>query len=166
MKKILLAFAVVVFLASCGSTSKTGSTGSTGKADRSWSYEIESLGVGAEGTYAIRVWSYYRNTQLPLETAKKNAIHGVLFKGVPAGAGAVAQPPMVTAEQHQANTVFFDSFFNSDYQRFINSVAVGGKKIIKSGRQYKIGYAMTVSKDELRKYLEQQGIIRGLSTGF
>ena len=31
---------------------------------------------------------------------------------------------------------------------------------------YIIGYAISVSKDELRKYLESQGIIKALSEGF
>ena len=49
---------------SCGSASKLS------KADTPWTYEIESVGVGADGTYAIRVWSYYKNAKMPLEVAK------------------------------------------------------------------------------------------------
>ena len=72
---------------SCGSASKLS------KADTPWTYEIESVGVGADGTYAIRVWSYYKNAKMPLEVAKRNAVHAVIFKGVPAGNGAASQPP-------------------------------------------------------------------------
>ena len=54
---------------SCGSASKLS------KADTPWTYEIESVGVGADGTYAIRVWSYYKNAKMPLEVAKRNAVH-------------------------------------------------------------------------------------------
>ena len=55
--------------ASCGSASRLS------KADTPWTYEIESVGVGADGTYAIRVWSYYKNAKMPLEVAKRNAVH-------------------------------------------------------------------------------------------
>ena len=72
--------------ASCGSASRLS------KADTPWTYEIESVGVGADGTYAIRVWSYYKNAKMPLEVAKRNAVHAVIFKGVPAGNGAASQP--------------------------------------------------------------------------
>ena len=114
---------------SCGSASKLS------KADTPWTYEIESVGVGADGTYAIRVWSYYKNAKMPLEVAKRNAVHAVIFKGVPAGN--------------------------------INSVANSSLRIIKlRAREYKIGYVVSVAKDNLRKYLEDQGVIKGLSSGF
>ena len=118
---------------SCGSASKLS------KADTPWTYEIESVGVGADGTYAIRVWSYYKNAKMPLEVAKRNAVH----------------------------TAFFDNFFIADYQNYINSVANSSLRIIKlRAREYKVGYVVSVAKDNLRKYLEDQGVIKGLSSGF
>ena len=140
---------------SCGSASKLS------KADTPWTYEIESVGVGADGTYAIRVWSYYKNAKMPLEVAKRNAVHAVIFKGVPAGNGAASQPLSAS------DTAFFDNFFIADYQNYINSVANSSLRIIKlRAREYKIGYVVSVAKDNLRKYLEDQGVIKGLSSGF
>ena len=140
---------------SCGSASKLS------KADTPWTYEIESVGVGADGTYAIRVWSYYKNAKMPLEVAKRNAVH------VPAGNGAASQPPMVTGQLSASDTAFFDNFFMADYQNYINSVANSSLRIIKlRAREYKIGYVVSVAKDNLRKYLEDQGVIKGLSSGF
>ena len=141
---------------SCGSASKLS------KADTPWTYEIESVGVGADGTYAIRVWSYYKNAKMPLEVAKRNAVHGV-----PAGNGAASQPPMVTGQLSASDTAFFDNFFMADYQNYINSVANSSLRIIKlRAREYKVGYVVSVAKDNLRKYLEDQGVIKGLSSGF
>jgi hypothetical protein len=49
----------------------------------------------------------------------------------------------------------------------VNSVAKGSVQVVKSGRrEYKIGYVMSIAKDNLRRYLEEQGIIKGLSSGF
>ena len=133
--------------ASCGSASRLS------KADTPWTYEIESVGVGADGTYAIRVWSYYKNAKMPLEVAKRNAVHAVIFKGTDA----------VTA----SDSVFFGNFFQGEYQDYINSVASGSLRILKlRAREYKIGYVVSVAKDNLRKYLEDQGVIKGLSSGF
>lgn len=164
MRKIslfLIFSAFSLLLASCGSASKLS------KADTPWTYEIESVGVGADGTYAIRVWSYYKNAKMPLEVAKRNAVHAVIFKGVPAGNGAASQPPMVTGQLSASDTAFFDNFFIADYQNYINSVANSSLRIIKlRAREYKIGYVVSVAKDNLRKYLEDQGVIKGLSSGF
>lgn len=146
---------------SCGGAAKLS------KAGQEWNYEIESVGVGVEGTYAIRVWSYYKNAKMPLEVAKRNAVHAVIFKGVPAGNGAASQPPMVTGQLSASDTAFFDNFFMADYQNYINSVANSSLRIIKlRAREYKIGYVVSVAKDNLRKYLEDQGVIKGLSSGF
>ena len=147
--------------ASCGSASRLS------KADTPWTYEIESVGVGADGTYAIRVWSYYKNAKMPLEVAKRNAVHAVIFKGVPAGNGAASQPPLKTDAVTASDSVFFGNFFQGKYQDYINSVASGSLRILKlRAREYKIGYVVSVAKDNLRKYLEDQGVIKGLSSGF
>ena len=144
--------------ASCGSASRLS------KADTPWTYEIESVGVG---TYAIRVWSYYKNAKMPLEVAKRNAVHAVIFKGVPAGNGAASQPPLKTDAVTASDSVFFGNFFQGEYQDYINSVASGSLRILKlRAREYKIGYVVSVAKDNLRKYLEDQGVIKGLSSGF
>ena len=147
--------------ASCGSASRLS------KADTPWTYEIESVGVGADGTYAIRVWSYYKNAKMPLEVAKRNAVH--IFKGVPAGNGAASQPPLKTDAVTASDSVFFGNFFQGEYQDYINSVASGSRQVLKvKGRsyKYKIGYVISVAKDRLRKRLEEQGVVRALSDGF
>ena len=88
MKKYLILLLIPLLLHSCGTASKIS------KADQPWSYETESMGVGADGKYVIRVWSYWRNANMPVEEAKKNAVHAVIFRGVPAGNGATAQPAL------------------------------------------------------------------------
>lgn len=146
---------------SCGPASKVN------RADIPWTYEVESAGVGTDGTYALKVWSYSRTPDISLEIPKKNAVHAVIFKGVPAGNGASAQPPLVTDGSITPDDVFFTAFFSGEYARFVNSVAKNSVQVFKSGRkEYKIGYAISVSKDDLRKYLEDEGIIKALSEGF
>lgn len=160
-KHVIFLLLVPFILSSCGSASKLN------RADRQWSYEVESAGVGTDGTYALRVWSYYRTPRMPMEVAKKNAVHATLFRGIPAGNGAVAQPAVVTEPMTSSDSLFFDNFFISEYQNYINSVASGSMRIVKTGRnEYKIGYVLSVAKDNLRAYLEEKGIIKALSSGF
>ena len=121
------------------------------------------------GTYAIRVWSYYKNAKMPLEVAKRNAVHAVIFKGVPAGNGAASQPPLKTDAVTASDSVFFGNFFQGEYQDYINSVASGSRQVLKvksRSYKYKIGYVISVAKDRLRKRLEEQGVVRALSDGF
>lgn len=162
MKKIIFTLATILLLASCATTSRIN------KADQKWSYELESAGVGSDGTYVVKVWSYSRKPQISPEIPKVNAVHGVIFKGVPAGNGAAAQPPLAPSSSvEQQNADFFNQFFASDYSQFIAQVAQGSTQTMKTGKnEYKIGVIISVAKDNLRKFLEKNGIIKSLGTGF
>lgn len=162
MRKLLFIISAVVLLASCGSAGKIN------KADQKWSYEIQSAGVGVDGTYAVRVWSYSRSPQLSTEVSKMNAVHGVIFRGVPAGNGSISQPALAPSSSvEEQNAEFFDKFFAYDFSQFVSQVAQGSTQTIKTGKnEYKVGVILSVSKDKLRKYLEDNGIIKSLNSGF
>lgn len=166
MRKISLFLVLSVFpflFISCGGAAKLS------KAGQEWNYEIESVGVGVEGTYAIRVWSYYRSPDMPVEIPKKNAVHAVIFKGIPAGGGASAQPALKSDAVTASDSIFFGNFFQGEYLDYINSVASGSRQVLKvkgGNYKYKIGYVISVAKDRLRKRLEEQGVVRALSDGF
>ncbi len=162
MKRIFFLIFTTILLASCSSASKLN------RANQPFAYEVESVGVGSDGTYAIRIWSFSKKPEITMVKPQQNAIHATLFRGIPAGGGAVAQPPIVPSDSgYDENSPFFQEFFKTDYQRFVNSVARGSAQVVKCGRkEYKIGYVMSIAKDNLRKYLEDQGIIKSLSTGF
>lgn len=141
------------------------------KATREFRYEIQCEGVGVEGTKLIKVWSYSKNPKVALEQTKKNAIHGVIFKGYTGNSStgcptqkALAQSPAL--EQEKAD--FFDDFF-ADGGKYMKFVSVSGDAVedrMKVGKEYKIGVVVSVMYDALRKDLENAGIIKGLSSGF
>ena len=139
-----------------------------------WKYEIECMGVGIEGTYLIKVWSYSKKTKVAMAQAKKNAIHGIIFKGFLGGKdGCTSQKPLARNSNLFAEKKdYFESFFedNGKFLQFINVTNDGSvpiQDVIKiKKRYYKVGVIVSVNKDELRKELESTGIIRGLSSGF
>ena len=139
------------------------------KDTENWRYEIESVGTGVSGTYLLKVWSYSKKPDVAIEQAKRNAIHGVIFRGFE---GKSRQKPLASnpnLEQEKAE--FFKEFFadGGKYMKFIslvNNGAIAGEDRMKIGKEYKIGVVVSVNSDLLRKDLEDAGIIKGLGSIF
>lgn len=143
------------------------------KATEEFRYEIECAGIGADGTYLIKVWSYSKKGNVAIEQTKKNAVHGVIFKGFSGGSrGCVSQKALVTNPNVEAEKEeFFKLFFEDGgkYMKFVSISSDGNidaKDRMKVGKEYKIGVLVSVMKDALRKDLESAGVIKGLSSGF
>ena len=49
-----------------------------------WRYEAQCAGVGSDSDFLIKIYTCTTKKNLPMEQAKKNAVHAVLFKGYPA----------------------------------------------------------------------------------
>lgn len=150
------------------------------KADKdtqSWRYEIEGVSQGVQGTYLIKVWSFSKRNKVAIEQAKKNAVHGVIFRGYQGSKKGVRPQKPLTKESNleQEKEMFFNEFFanGGKYMKFVsltNNGAVSPGDRQKLGRflarEHKIGIMVSVKKDLLRKDLEDAGIIRGLNSGF
>jgi hypothetical protein len=142
------------------------------QATREWRYEVEAVSVGVQGTYLIKVWSYSKKPDVAIEQAKKNAVHGIVFKGfagkqgVP-GQNALCNDPNV--EEQKAE--FFDPFFQDGgkYMKFVSlstDGSVAAEDRMKVGKEYKVGVIVSVRVADLRKELENAGVIRSLNSGF
>ena len=72
-----------------------------------------------------------------------------------------------TSEQKNAN--FFNSFFANEFRNYAQQVAES-RQVVTMGKgknkEYEITATVTVSKDQLRKYLVEKKIIKGLGGGF
>lgn len=148
-----------------------------------WVYDIECYGGTAKNGYKIvKVWSYSKEKSVATTQAKKNAIHGIIFKGY-AGEGRIcrASRPLMNREMTEEEYKnFFKDFFldNGDYNRFVtNATDYKGvadvQKLVRNKKgkkekfyQYKIGIVVSVASDDLRKYLEKEDIINSLAKGF
>lgn len=137
-----------------------------------WRYEIEAVEVGLQGTCLVKVWSYSKKPEIATGQARKNAIHGVIFKGIPAKDRIPGKKPLVQeAGAETTHADFFKSFFatDGDFMRYVtltNNGAIGAGNVMKIGKEYKVGVIVTVNYSELRKLLEDKGIIRKLDSGF
>jgi hypothetical protein len=162
---------IIAFLAS----SFVGFAQAKRKADKDtkiWRYELEAAGEGNDGTYLVKVWSYSKKPDVAIEQAKKNAVHGVVFQGIPAAGRFSSQPPIArTPGLENEKADFFDAFFDDGgaYMKYVavsNDGSVDGDDRLKVGKEYKIGVVVSVRKDLLKKDLQAQGIVQGLSSGF
>ncbi len=135
-------------------------------------YEIECVGTGVQGTYLIKVWTYSKKPKVAIEQSKKNAVHGVIFKGFAGGGrGCTSQQPLAPAEAEDNFADFFDKFFadGGDYMKYValsNDGSIDSEDRLKVGKEYKIGVVVSVMKDKLRKDLENAGIVKPLDAGF
>ena len=148
-----------------------------------WNYEIETLAKNNMASYILKVWSFSKDPNIAEEQGKKNAIHAVVFNGVPSSAngrtpGIKALVSDPTLEKSKAK--FFETFFGNggDYLQFVTISNNGFADIIKlpkmkkngqysqSNFKYKVGLTVTVNVSALRKYLEQKKIISALNSGF
>ena len=166
MKKIFscaLLTIVVMMLTGCGAGRQFSKT-DTG----SFKYELEGMSNAAQGSYLVKVWTYTNTKRADIELCKKNAVHGIIFKGY-AGSGNVRpQGPLVKepgAESRYAD--YFGKFFadGGEYNKYVK-VTGGSQQVVKVGKSYQVGVVVSVSKDQLRKALEAAGVVKSLGHGF
>jgi len=177
MKKVIIKAGIltIVFLAfTLTSSAQLSKKRAAQKDTKAWKYEIECVGIGKPGTKVIKVWSYSNKASVAKMQAKKNAVHGIIFKGYTGGGrGCTSQKPLATDPNvEQQKEEFFDNFFNINGGKYMKFVAISGDstpEVIKvkiKGFKYKVGIVVTVMTNNLRKNLEAAGVVRGLSSGF
>ena len=172
MKKIIVLLLLVVLPMSVFAQSKKN----TKKANANtvaWMYEVEPCGEAKAGGEMIKVWSYAPDVTSAKAQAAKNAVHAVIFKGIESdgrGHGIVKLDRTNNAETEHAE--FFKGFFadGGKYMQFVtlvNNGVTGAGDIIKlDKRTFKVGVVVLVNYKSLRKYLEDQNVIKKLSAGF
>ena len=165
MKKFLLPLLVAILcLPSCKSLRQKQANTDTNQ----YRYEIECAGNAIQGTYLVKVWTYSRNASVAENQCRKNAVHGVIFKGYGGGQGCVSQRPLAnTPGVEDQYKTYFDNFFapGGEFQKYA-SIMSGTTETVTVGKEYKVGVVVSVRKDDLRKALEAAGVIRKLNSGF
>jgi hypothetical protein len=127
-------------------------------------YEIEGVAVGTQGTYMIKVWTYSKKPSVSINQTKRNAVHGIIFKGFMGKQGLPGQKPLATPAVEKEKKAFFDEFFveGGNFNRYVTGAGDGdlaAGDIMKVGKQYKIGVVVSVAYSSLKKALEDAGVI-------
>ena len=131
-------------------------------------YEVECVGVGKEGTKLWKVWGYGKKPDAAILQAKRNAVHAAIFKGVYAGKCPKTEPLVTDPGMEEKNQDYFDTFFRNG-GKYLDFVALSGdgmEERVKVGKQYKVAIVVSVMYSQLRKELENAGIVKSLNNGF
>lgn len=132
-------------------------------------YEIKSYGIGAEGTYSAELFVYLPKPNKNVDiNIRKAALHGVIFKGLAAGNGGQAQRAIADASAEAGHSDFFLAFFNDTgaQNRYVDVVA-GSLRVEKVEKNlYRIRAIVSLRKDALRTYLEQNNIVESFKDLF
>ncbi len=135
-----------------------------------YDYELELMReniAATAGFKVFKVWSFGKKRELLThEICMRNAIHGLLFKGLAASdAGTQGNFPALVPAGYESHKEYFDLFFQSgEYMQFIQLTsrgAQGAGDVIKMKKGYQVGLLVQVNVNALRKRLEKDGIIQG-----
>ncbi len=131
-------------------------------------YTIQSAGVDNSGNYVVRIMVSTKKN--PSKTAedlvRQYAVHGVMFRGVMAANDYSAQPPLIKDPNvEQTKKQWFDAFWNEKAYNRYASIQPSSLSVMKNkqSKMVETSALVTVSKEQLQKYLEESGIIQGFS---
>lgn len=168
MKKRNCIVILMVVLSSLMFNCFADSKSKANKDTKSFRYDLECVNNGVKGTYLVKVWSYSKKKDVATEQCKKNAVHGIIFKGYSGTNGCISQRPLASNPGVEMEyEEYFDLFFedNGEYLKYVH-VTAGSQEIIKIGKEYKVGVIVSVAKDNLRKALEEAGVIKKMGNIF
>ena len=128
--------------------------------------------ASTSGFKVFKVWSFGKKKErLTNEIGMRNAIHGLLFKGLAASdEGYQGSVPALVPDGYESHREYFDLFFESgEFKQFVQLTSRGAQQagdVIKVGKQYKVGLLVQVNVNALRKRLEKDGIIESAKSLF
>jgi len=152
MKITILYIFTMILLLSCGPKKEL--------------YNIECISIENEGYVKLKLLNYKNPTEFDLESASKNAIKAILYSGY-SSTDCQTQKSILkeTADIDNFKKIennFFSS--NGKWKTFVRNSFDSNN--IKKDRTENKEFIIMVNKDQLRKYLEEQKIIKSLNTGF
>lgn len=132
-------------------------------------YQTECVTLETDGFVTIKIWDPEKGAKYKLEQARKDAINAILFSGVAAGNNCFTQQPILDKpEEHEKFKNIEKSFFskNGKWLLYTRSSSIETTiPEITGTKNWKI-YQVSISKNKLRKYLEEEKVITALNKGF
>ena len=136
------------------------------KAAEYYDYDVTYEKIGNDGTTLFKVWGQGKNFEKAKEQSRKNAVHAIIFKGIPGS--NMAKPLCTKPDAEQQNAEYFNTFFkeNGKYLKYLKVSGDGVADRVKVKGGMKVAIIASVNHAALRKELEAHGIVRKLDSGF
>ena len=133
-----------------------------------YNYELACNGVGVDGVYSVKCFSYGSTLEKARKKVKRDAVHGVLFKGVSGNStkGCRAQSPICNVSYSEQEEWFKKFFEDGEYLQYVtlsNDGNIAASDRIKIKRGYKVGFTVAVKSDRLRERMEKEGFANKLN---
>jgi hypothetical protein len=133
------------------------------------SYQIQCINLDTDGYVILKIWNTQKGTKYIVEQAYKDAIDAILFSGLASEKGCTSQPPILNEQTEKEKfKIIQKQFFskNGKWSTFAKSAKTETTLPTNLGiKNWKV-YQVAISKNELRKYLEEEKIIKSLNNGF
>lgn len=122
-------------------------------------YQVECNSLNNEGYVELKISNLLNPNEYQIEQASIDAIKAVLYTGY-SSVKCQSQKPMLNSIDEKENFKKIESSFFSKkgvWKNFIRNT---------NNSKSEIGFFVMVNKEELRKYLENKGVIKKLTKGF
>lgn len=133
------------------------------------SYQTECISLETEGYVSFKIWDTKSGKSYKPEQARKDAVHSVLYAGIAGSNGCTTQTALlVKSEDFEKFKKIEKDFFSSkgNWAKYTRSSATESTLPINLGQKSWKVYQVSVSKDALKKYLEEKSILKSINTGF
>ena len=132
-------------------------------------YQIECVRISPDGYVLLKIWDLQKGANYKLEQAQIDVVSNLLYAGFSGKNDCISQTPFLNSNEEIANFKKVEkNFFSKSgkYAFFIKgSIKVSMQNNLTPNKSIKV-FEIEVSKNELRKYLEEQKIIKSLNNGF
>lgn len=124
-----------------------------------YDYSLSGISIAKEGYYLVEVSvTVDKKKEATIEVVKQFAIIGCLYKGFVVD--RISQKPLLPRSLNDKDHSYLRKLILNDYNTYASTSHP--LQIVKVGKKYRVTGIILVAKDELRKNLEEAGIIRKL----
>lgn len=134
-------------------------------------YQAQGAGMTTDNSRQVIISILSTKKDVTDADLAKAAVHAVLFRDYDdmtnSGYGSVvSQKSLLDPTVEKERVDFFEPFFkNGDYMNYVQVVS-DSRRVLKSGKLFKISAKVRVNATALSKLLQKQGIRKNLSTGW
>jgi hypothetical protein len=124
----------------------------------STAYQTDCVSIQTDGYIVIKIWDTKAGKSYKSEQSRKDAVHALLFSGISGS----------KAEDFENFQKIEKEFFSKNGRWVLYTRSSSIETTLPEGigeKNWKV-YQVVVSKGGLKKYLEDQKIIKSLNTGF